>query len=178
MDKLIYDRTQADVTYALNNPSNENFLKGAYNYTDLNRVEEWCSYLANILNSYNYNVEIITKTNWDMSNFPTSQELQRIRNNIAKLKKAYLSFTEVPVNLGNITYKKANDIEKILYEIDTLIKQMENNFVYVGVANSGQARVWQQRFRRKYIEISYSDFVDANGELFITSNGLMLEVRE
>ena len=113
MDNLIYDRTQSDVIYALNNPSSENFLKGAYNYSDLNRVEEWCLYIANILNSYNYSVSIITKTNWSMSDFPTSQELERIRSNINTLKQAYFSFTQIPQNLEYMTWRKANDIEKI-----------------------------------------------------------------
>ena len=34
--------------------------------------------------------------------------------------------------------------------LDKIIKYMENNFVYCGVASCGQNRVWQQRFRRKY----------------------------
>lgn len=153
MDNLIYDRTQADVTYALNNPSSNLFLKGAYNYIDLNRVEEWCSYIANTLNSYNYNVDIITKTNWSMSDFPTSQELERIRSNVNMLKQTYFSFTEVPTNMDNMTYKKANDIEKNLFEIDKILKHMENNFIYAGVGNVGSNRIWQQRFRRKYIQV-------------------------
>lgn len=151
MDKLIYDRTREDVTYALNNPSNQNFLKGAYNYVDLNRVEEWCLYIANILNSYNYNVQVITKVDWNMFDFPTTQEFERIKSNVANLKKAYFSFTQVPENLEFMTIEKANSIEKILFEIDKILKHMENNFVYCGVSMCGQNRVWQQRFRRKYV---------------------------
>ena len=179
MDDLIYDRTQEDVIYALNNPSSENFLKGAYNYVDFNRVESWCEYIANILNSYNYNVDVTTQTNWNMSDFPTDQDFERIRQNILNLKKAYVSFTEVPANLKNITYKKANDIERILYEIDYILKSMENHFVYSGVANSGQTRMWQQRFRRKYLtERGYTAFVDANGSEFITADSEELYVKE
>ena len=142
MDKLIYDRTQLDITNLTS--------KGYYNYTDLNRIETWCEYLANILNHYSYFVDIKTKTNWTMLDLPKQSEMKRIRGNINTLKQAYFSFTQIPVNLENMTWQKANDIEKILHEIDCILKWMENNFVYCGVANMGQNRVWQQRFRRKY----------------------------
>ena len=41
-----------------------------------------------------------------------------------------------------------NKIEKILKDIDWIIKGMEKVFVYTGVAGCGQNRIWQQRFRR------------------------------
>lgn len=37
--KFIYDRTQADVDYAKQNPDSKEFLKGTLNYTDLDRIE-------------------------------------------------------------------------------------------------------------------------------------------
>ncbi len=179
MDDLIYDRTQADVTYALNNPSSESFLKGAYNYVDFNRVESWCEYIANALNSYNYKVDVMVKTNWSMSDFPTDQDFERIRQNILNLKNAYVTFTAVPANLKNITYQKANDIERILDELFSILKHMENFFVYSGVANSGQSRMWQQRFRRKYLtETGYTIFKDINGDEFITADDEELYVKE
>ena len=171
MDNLIYDRTQEDVLYALNNPSSENFLKGAYNYTDLNRIENWCSYIADILNSYNYPVEVTVKTNWSMTDFPIKFDMERIRQNVNRLKQAYFSFTQIPENLEYMTWRKANDIEKILYELDYILRHMENNFIYSGVARSGQNRIWQQRFRRIYTyiilktweeltQLTWNDFAD------------------
>lgn len=142
MDNLIYDRTQLDIT---------NLTSKAYcNYTDLNRIEQWCEYLAEILNNYNYFVNIVTKTNWTMLDFPTQSEMERIRENINTLKQAYFAFTQVPENLENMTWQMANNIEKILFEIEKILSCMENNFEYCGVASMGQNRVWQQRFRRKY----------------------------
>lgn len=153
MDKLIFDRTTVDL---LNLTS-----KAYYNYTDLNRIELWCEYLARVLNSYSYPVSIITKTDWTMSDFPKAFEIERIRTNISTLKNAYFSFTKIPENLEYMTWQKANAIEKILQEIDYLLISMENNFVYCGVANCGQNRIWQQRFRRKYsyiVPISWLEF--------------------
>ena len=178
MDKLIFDRTQEDVTHALNNPSNATFLKGAYNYTDLNRIEEWCKYLSDLLTSYNYSVNVTVKTNWNVSDFPTSSELERIRNNVIKLKQAYFSFTQIPVNLEYMTWQKANDIEKILSEIDTIIKNMEQGFIYSGVAGSGQSRLWQQRFRRKYLISDWIEFIDTNNNMLITADDKEFLVKE
>lgn len=139
-EELIFDRTQGDV---LNKTP-----KGKYEYTDLNRIEEWCEYLAEILNSYSYNVNITVKTNWTRLDMPTVSKIERIRQNVLQLKNAYYSFTQVPINLNFMTFEKANDIEKILNEIDILLVHMENYFVYCGVLNCGQNRMWQQRFRK------------------------------
>lgn len=146
METLIYDRTQQDIT--------DKTEKGRYNYTDFNRVESWCEYLANILNTYSYPVDIVVKTGYSLKSKPNESDLERIRINISTLKQAYFSFTKVPENLEYMTWQKANAIEKILQEIDYLLRSMENNFVYCGVAGCGQNRIWQQRFRRKYSYIA------------------------
>ena len=142
MNDLIYDRTQQDVDNKTN--------KGHYNYTDLNRIEEWCEYIAGVLNEYSYPVSITVKKNWTADDFPNELQMERIRWNVGVLKDVYYSFTSLPENLENMTYQKANAVEKILSEIDYLLRKMENNFIYCGVARVGQLRIWQQRFRRKH----------------------------
>lgn len=148
MENLIFDRTQLDV--------DNDTEKGQYTYTDLNRIESWCRYMANILNSYNYYVSINTKMDWKESDYHYSEDLERIRQNVNTLKEAYFSFTQIPENLEYMTFEKANDIEKILYEIDKIIGDMENNFIYCGISNCGQNRIWQQRFRKPKTWISQS----------------------
>ena len=150
MEELIYDRTSSDVEYALNNPDSTLFLKGAYNYTDLNRVESWCDYLANLLNSNGYSISISTKTDWNMEDFPTDEELERIRLNIKALKDGFFSLTRIYSYSNKMSYKRANNYEKILDEIYNMLISSQNYFVYSGVSNSGQGRMWQNRFRKKY----------------------------
>ncbi len=58
MEQLIFDRTQADVDYAIEHPDSEEFLKGALNYTDLNRIEEWCIYYKNYCEILGIDVEV------------------------------------------------------------------------------------------------------------------------
>ena len=100
MDKLIYDRLKSDVDTALNNPENVSFLKGSYNYTDLNRVEEWCDFLQTVLRYYGYKEELVIKKDWNLRDYPTRKQIDRL------------------------DYEKANILEKILFDIDKYIKDM------------------------------------------------------
>ena len=142
MEDLIYDRSESDIV--------NDTVKGQYNYTDFNRIESWCKYIADTLNNNGYLIMIVTKTDWNMNSYHTYSDLERIRKNIETLKKAFFCYTKVPENLKKMTYQKANELERVIYELDYFIKCMENNFVYSGVCGAGQNRVWQQRFRRKY----------------------------
>lgn len=122
MDNLIFDRLSSDVDNALNNPNNSNFLKGAYNYTDLNRVETWCGYIQTILNEYGKNVSVETKTNWNMTDYPTRTQIDRIRNNLDTLKEVCYAITTEEILYNNtLNYEQANTLEKILHDIDTYI---------------------------------------------------------
>ena len=75
---LIYDRTEMDIKNKTD--------KGYHNISDLNRVEEWCKYLADVLTSYNYRVDIITKTNWQLTDMRRVSEIERVRKNIESNK--------------------------------------------------------------------------------------------
>lgn len=131
MEDLIFDRTQNDLE--------QKTPKGYYNYTDLNRIETWCEYLANLLNSYSYPVSITIKKNWNMSDLPNVNDMERIRSNINAIKTAFHAYTDVPENLNYMTIEKANDIEKILSEIDFLTKNMISSFRYSNTFNSGES---------------------------------------
>lgn len=113
MDKLIYDRTQADITNGT--------WKGQYDASDLNRVEKWCRYLADELNSVGYNIQITTKTNWVQTDMRTSAEMERIRTNIKALMTGYHYITNIYQNAENFDYQKANNWEQILDEIYHLL---------------------------------------------------------
>lgn len=183
MEQLIYDRTQEDVEYASKHPESTEFLKGAYNYTDLNRVETKVKELNELLNKYNYIASIPTiKLDWSKTDFFTKADSIRYLDNINKIRQAYVvkdTTPATPVTLNNLNYAKANDIEKILADIEDLIHGMEQYFVYNGVANSGQNRMWQNRFRRTNIqELGYVQFITLDSETFIDSNSNEFLVKE
>lgn len=126
---LIYDRTQEDLK--------NNTAKAYYNYFDLNRIEEWCEYIKEELNTYNYFCNVTVKTDWTMYDLPTESEMERIRGNVNILKEAYYSYTNIPANLEKMTISKANAIEKILFEINDLIYKMTAEFRKCGTFCSG-----------------------------------------
>lgn len=131
MENLIFDRTQSDLENGT--------LKGYYNCTDLNRVETWCEYLANLLTSYSYPVSISIKKDWNMSDLPNVNDMERVRSNVNKIKTAFHAYTDVPENLNYMTIEKANSLEKILNEIDLLTKNMISYFRYSNTLNSGES---------------------------------------
>jgi hypothetical protein len=142
MDKLIFDRTPADVEYARNNPSAEEWLKGCYNYIDLNRVEEWCKYLSNLLNSYGYGNLINGKTDWGINDIQTVEQMARYLNNVKILMETFIlkkDTPKLPDTINKLTYSQANDIEKILYDINELIDKMEAIFRYSGTFYSSES---------------------------------------
>ena len=158
MDKLIYDRTQEDIA---NKTS-----KGYYNATDLNRVESWCRYLADSLTAHGYPISITTKTNWTINDFPTYSEMARIRSNIITIMQGYASMSQMHdvSSLDSWNFEDANNWEKILYEIDTMMLGMENNYIISGVSRVGQPRIWQQRFRRKHKYYEFHTWEDLDEE--------------
>lgn len=89
---------------------------------------------------------------WNVIEFPTYNEMARIRNNIIAIMQGYASISQMHdiSSLNAWNFNDANNWEKILHEIDTMILGMENNFIVSGVSRVGQPRIWQQRFRRKH----------------------------
>lgn len=148
---MITDRTLSDVTNVDINSSTVS--KGAYNYTDLNRVESKVKELNDLLVTYNYMSALTTKLDWSMTDKFNVNDGTRYLNNVKAIRQAlatYETTPETPSTMANLTYQDANDIEKILVDIEHLLISMENWFVYSGVANSGQNRVWQNRFRQLF----------------------------
>lgn len=160
-ERLIFDRTQADV--------DNDTWKGQYNISDLNRVETWCGYLAEQLNNYGYAITITTKTDWTQLDKRKANEMERIRSNIKKIMTGYHYLTAIEPNADFFNYVKANNWEKILYEIYRLIGGMGNYFVYSGVANAGQPRVWQNRFRHLYVPLSFEELLLTEANIILTT---------
>ena len=142
LPNLIFDRTQADVDNAT--------LKGQYNPSDLNRVESWCEFLKDELNAVGYSISITTKTDWTNSDMRTAEQMERIRGNIKAIMQGYYYMTNIEPTAENFNWQKANNWEQILNEMYQLMFGMENVYVYSGVCNSGQPRVYQNRFRHFY----------------------------
>lgn len=150
---MITDRTQADVDSVDLTSTTPN--KGAYNYTDLNRVEAKVKELNELLINYGYmTYTLTTKLDWTMLSMYWQNT--RYLDNIKKLVNNFYTLSttpQVPANMNKLTYQKANDIEQILVDIENLIHGMKHYFVYSNVANSGQPRLWQNGFRHRLAKV-------------------------
>ena len=87
--------------------------KGAYNYSDLNRVERTVAEISDIAA-----LGLVTKTDWAMWDIPTASDMNRFIGNISAIRQLLTNTTGVPVapeSMNNLTYLEANNIEQILY---------------------------------------------------------------
>jgi len=73
----ITDSAQADI---INRTS-----RAFSNASDLNRIEGNIAWLVNELRRHSVFVDTVSETNWNQTKLPTTQDLQRIRDNINNL---------------------------------------------------------------------------------------------
>lgn len=116
--------------------------KGAYNYTDLNRVENAVKSLADLLIECGYPVKILaTRTNWLASDTPTVTDMTRYLENVRIIRAAFHTLPttpQVPASMRGLTYDKANAIEKVLADVDTLLSNMIASYTYSGDVFGGE----------------------------------------
>lgn len=150
--ELITNRTQADIDLALatisqNLPLPMDNLKISWDWRALNRIESFCAQLSELLNFYGYAVSITTKTNWAASSIGEGQnglavEGLRILENIRLLRNTFFVLKTTPATPNSaslLTFTQANNIEKILFDMDQLIEWMLASFIYSNQAYSGEA---------------------------------------
>ena len=131
---LIYDRTTKDLY--------DKADKAYYNASDLNRVETATEYIAKLLKLYSYfKSDLVCKKDWLMSDFPTENEMNRYLSNIQKLIDSFYlkeDSPSLPKSMNYLDIKKANNIEKVLYDLNNLIENMISQFNYCGEIYAGE----------------------------------------
>lgn len=155
MLSLITDRTDADVTRVetLNDAGFKDWtaaevaeylsdLKGAYNASDLNRVESAVQYVLDRFRANGYDdLYPVIKTDWVITEFMNVSETERYLQNIRDLRSQFVQpdgTPEVPDDMDNFTFEEANDIERILVIIDEYITKIEQAFFYSGELYGGE----------------------------------------
>lgn len=86
--------------------------KGAYNYSDLNRVERTVAELSVL-----YGLNLETKTDWGMWDVPQSSDMVRYITNVKRIRQSVLRPNDLPAapdGMNGLNYSDANNIEKIL----------------------------------------------------------------
>lgn len=151
--ELITDRTQSDVDRILEIISKYNsgeiteeeaaeYLsdsKGTYKFTDFNRVVSALNYINDRLRESGYNRTIKSKSNWKMSDYITPEEFNTYLSDVETIRSTLAVLSSTPQTpTGNFDFEKANDIEKILLDVDFLITKTMNNWIYSGEVASGE----------------------------------------
>lgn len=97
--------------------------KGAYNFTDLNRIEGIVAELDRW-----FEIGLETKTDWTAIDMPTKADMERYLGNVASIRSfctnlfsgaGYL-FPVLPETMGKLTWYYANAIEQVLHLANTL----------------------------------------------------------
>lgn len=126
---LVTDRLQSDV--------DERNAKGTYNAADLNRVTVALEFLDRELSSVGYitGYERVKETDWTESDIPTASQMDKYLENARKIRSAIKvmeSTPNVPKTMAFLTFQKANDIEKILLDVESLINSMRRVYMRAG----------------------------------------------
>lgn len=112
-----------------------------YNASDLNRVGEAMQYVAGLLNGYGYAVSVTGRTDWAAGDIPSKADMDAYLADLTALRGtvAVMSTTpDVPGSMSLLTWQKANDIEKILQDVDELITKMAAAWFHCGEIYAGE----------------------------------------
>lgn len=152
---LVTDRTQADVDKVVklqlkgwSNMTDQERqewdagLKGAYNASDLNRVQGAVTYLKNRLELAGYNVQnIIPGPIWYTSSIPKKPDMDQYLRNVVLLSK-FLALPEytpnLPISMDYLTYSGANAIERVIEIVDSMLTNSLDSVFYSNEIYSGE----------------------------------------
>lgn len=153
--QLVTNRTQADVDRVVTlrkkwmngtitaEEKNEYLagMKGAYNATDLNRVGAAMEYIAGKLFDAGYGSDLKVKQDWKMSDVPSETNLRYYLESVNSLRAWFVTketTPDTPPDMERLTYIEANNIEQILMDLDFLITQMIQSYIYSGDVYVGE----------------------------------------
>ena len=116
-------------------------MKGAYNASDLNRVASAMSYLSQRFASAGYSVPISSPTDWANGDIPTKGDLDTYLDDLRRIRAALAVMDTTPAapeSMDYLTWAKANDIEKILVDVDDALGRLLLSPFYSGEIYSGE----------------------------------------
>ena len=126
MDKLIFDRTQQDII--------NKTKKSYYNVDDLIRINDWIKLLSDYLG-----LGLVIET-YSLGQIITLNNINLILDNIQTLKDNWYVANDTPYTpiANGYNYKSANDVEKILSDLNDFMISVESDFKFSGTFYSGE----------------------------------------
>lgn len=154
IDTLVTDRTEADVSrYSelrdkgwaeMTTAEKAEWvagMKGAYNASDLNRVASAMAYLSQRFASAGYSVPVSSPTDWANGDIPRKDDLDTYLDDLRRIRAALAVMDTTPAapeSMDYLTWAKANDIEKILVDVDDALGRLLLSPFYSGEIYSGE----------------------------------------
>lgn len=154
--RLITDRTQADLDKlrailgrfaagtqtaadwtAINGPNQ----RGAYNYTDLNRVGAAVALLTESLSGQGYHLTTSPRTDWAEADIPTATPMGTYLTDVGTIFRARLvqePYITLPSNMAGLTIPGMNSIEWALVCVDAVTPVVRKSYIYSGEAYAGE----------------------------------------
>lgn len=152
IDELVTDRTQADVNRVstltakwldgtITNEEKAEWLagmKGAYNFTDLNRVGRAVEFVGNLLFQGGHHIHVTAKQDWTVADIPTQAQMNAFLTDLTLLKSSVRGITiPVPQNMDNLNFQTANQIEQLIIAVYDAINYEGANWTRCGITMSG-----------------------------------------
>ena len=154
IDTLVTDRTEADASRyselrdkgwaAMTTAERAEWqsgMKGAYNASDLNRIASAMAYLSQRFASAGYSVPVSSPTDWANGDIPRKDDLDTYLDDLRRIRAALAVMDTTPSAPGSmdyLTWAKANDIEKILVDVDDALGRLLLSPLYSGEIYSGE----------------------------------------
>ena len=154
IDTLVTDRTEADVSRhreltdkgwaEMTTAEKAEWvagMKGDYNASDLNRVASAMAYLSQRFASAGYSVPVSSTTDWANGDIPTKGDLDTYLDDLRRIRAALAVMDTTPAapeSMDYLTWAKANDIEKILVDVEDALGRLLLSPFYSGEIYSGE----------------------------------------
>ena len=116
--------------------------KGAYNYTDFNRVEEAVAKIDSYLIALGRDGVPYATRSWAMGDVPTVTDMARYIANVKAIRAAipelHHIMPQAPASMVNLTYEGANAIEEILSIAMQYVESKIQTFPFSGEIYGGE----------------------------------------
>lgn len=149
---LIFDRSKADVRRVqelaakgwpnLTEDEKAEWLaeshKGAYNYTDLNRVGAAVNFVAERLTEWGYPYAPNMRTNWQAQDLFYEADLREYLAAVDELRARLAHYADTPETPAGLAHwREANDIEQIIHDVYELLQRMIEGLPWADVEYCG-----------------------------------------
>ena len=116
-------------------------MKGAYNASDLNRVGAAVARITERLAAAGIFIQTVGKADWTEADYNNEAALDYYLKDVSLVRGALAvldTTPPVPDDLQGLTWVEANNIEKILEDVDMLITNMMLAWYYAGDIYTGE----------------------------------------